>query len=220
MSLLGAALGYARLAEGGAPWEQAASLRLRDGDTSVLTEYDQHARIFGGEPEQLMDPAADNHGVEAREPGRRLADGGLLRIEAVTPEGVLVRRALDADPATGRRQWTTQTFLYANCRDAELGYVVSDHVAQGRTMHTALAMFAGTEDRMYALVVLTRGTGASLSCVFTLSPKRGGQVPGPRPAPGLTRYDRCHRERAGEPGPGTARPARHTARGARPGAGV
>ena len=61
MSLLAEALGYARLAE---PvrfrdeWEQQASLRLRDGDTTVLAEYDQHARILGGEPEQMMDAAA------------------------------------------------------------------------------------------------------------------------------------------------------------------
>ena len=61
MSLLADALGYARLAE---PvrfrhaWEQQASLRLRDGDTTVLAEYDQHARIIGGDPEQMMDAAA------------------------------------------------------------------------------------------------------------------------------------------------------------------
>src|SRR5439155_22586519 len=61
MSLLAARLGYARLAE---PvrfrhaWEQAASLRLRDGDASVLAEYDQHGRIIGGDPEQMMDAAA------------------------------------------------------------------------------------------------------------------------------------------------------------------
>ena len=61
MSLLAGALGYARLAE---PvrfrhrWEQAASLRLHDGDTTVLTEYDQHGRIIGGDPEQMMDAAA------------------------------------------------------------------------------------------------------------------------------------------------------------------
>ena len=61
MSLLAEALGYARLAE---PvrfrnrWEQQASLRLRDGDTSVLATYDQHGRIIGGDPEQIMDAAA------------------------------------------------------------------------------------------------------------------------------------------------------------------
>jgi len=51
MSLLAASLGYARLAEPvrfRAAWEQAASLRLRDGDPAVLAEYDQHAQIYGG----------------------------------------------------------------------------------------------------------------------------------------------------------------------------
>ena len=61
MSLLADRLGYVQLAEPvrfRAGWEQAASLRLRDGDTSVLAEYDQHGRITGGDPEQMMDAAA------------------------------------------------------------------------------------------------------------------------------------------------------------------
>ena len=188
LSLLAAALGYVRLAE---PvrfrhrWEQHASLRLRDGDTTVLADYDQHGRIIGGEPEQMMDAAAaayvalsadgtdtllmaadhalrrelsrrirdelirlgivqdgpavriadgaqaspgdliictrNDHTVEAGEPGRALANGDLLRIEAVTPNGLIVRRALDADPRTGQRRWTDRTFVYANYADAELG---------------------------------------------------------------------------------------------------
>ena len=39
-------------------WEQAASLRLRDGDTSALAAYDHRGRIIGGDPEQMMDAAA------------------------------------------------------------------------------------------------------------------------------------------------------------------
>ena len=61
MALLAGQLGYVQLAEPvrfRAGWEQAASLRLRDGDTSVLADYGQHARIRGGEPEQMMDAAA------------------------------------------------------------------------------------------------------------------------------------------------------------------
>ncbi len=268
MSLLADRLGYARLAEPvrfRAAWEQAASLRLRDGDTTVLAEYDQHARIVGGDPEEMMDAAAatyvaltasgtdvllmtadhalrrelcrrirddlitlgavasgpavriadgtqasrgdliicasNDHRVEAGERGRTLANGDLLRIEAVTPGGLLVRRALDPDPATGQRQWTARTFRYANYRDAELGYAVTDHVAQGRTVHTGLAVFTGTEDRQHAYVALTRGVVANLAYVFTLSPKRADPVPGPRPAPELTRYDRLHAERPGDPGP-------------------
>ena len=56
MSLLASKLGYVQLADPvrfRAAWEQAASLRLRAGDASVLAEYDQHGRITGGEPEQM-----------------------------------------------------------------------------------------------------------------------------------------------------------------------
>ena len=257
MSLLAAALGYARLAE---PvrfrhtWEQAASLRLRDGDASVLAEYDQHGRIIGGDPEETMDAAAaayvalsvggtdtllmaadhalrrelnrrirddlialgivqdgpavtiadgtrasagdliictrNDHRVEAGEPGRTLANGDLLRIEAITPTGLLVRRALDADPATGQRRWTDRHFVFNSFKDAELGYAVTDHAAQGRTVHTGLAVITGTEDRQHAYVALSRGTEVNTAYVFTLSPKTADPVPGPRPAPELARYDR------------------------------
>jgi conjugative relaxase-like TrwC/TraI family protein len=269
MSLLAGALGYARLAE---PvrfrhaWEQQASLRLRHGDTAVLAEYDQRARIIGGEPEQMMDAAAaayvalttsdtdtllmaadhalrrelnrrirddlitlgivsvapavtiadgtqaspgdliictrNDHAVETGEPGRTLANGDLLRIDAITPDGLLVRRALDADPSTGQRRWTDRHFVFKNHADAELGYAVTDHAAQGRTVHTGLAVITGTEDRQHAYVALTRGTDANLAYVFTASPKTADPAPGPRPAPELARYDR----RAATPG-GPAAPA-------------
>ena len=61
MSLLADTLGHVRLpapVRFRAAWEQAASLRLRAGDTSVLADYDQHGRIIGGEPEQMIDAAA------------------------------------------------------------------------------------------------------------------------------------------------------------------
>ena len=149
MSLLAGRLGYVQLPDPvrfRAAWEQAASLRLRTGDTSVLAEYDQHGRITGGEPEQMLEAAAaayvaltldgtdtllmaanhdlrrelsrrirddlihlgivdgpqtdrrrnasigdlivctkNDHWVQAGEPGRSLANGDLLRIEAITP---------------------------------------------------------------------------------------------------------------------------------------
>jgi hypothetical protein len=108
-----------------------------------------------------------------------------------------VRRALDADPATGQRRWTDRTFLYQHFGDAELGYAVTDHVAQGRTVTAGLAVITGTEDRQHGYVALTRGTDANLAYVFTTSPKRADPVPGPRPAPELARYDQIHAERAG-----------------------
>jgi hypothetical protein len=103
MSLLAAGLGYARLAEPvrfREPWEQAASLRLRDGDASVLAEYDQHGRILGGDPEQMTDAAtaayvaliatgtdtllmAADHALR-RELNRRIRDD-LIRLGVVQP---------------------------------------------------------------------------------------------------------------------------------------
>jgi hypothetical protein len=266
LSLLAGALGFVQLVEPvrfRAEWEQAASLRLRAGDVSVLGDYDQQARIRGGEPEQMMDTAAaaylaltldstdvllmaadhalrrelsrriredlirlgivaawpavhisdgatasaedliictkNDHSVEAGEPGRTLANGDLLRIEQVTPAGLIVRRALDADPATGHRRWTDRTFLYQHFREAELGYAVTDHVAQGRTVTAGLAVITGTEDRQHAYVALSRGTDTNMAYVFTVSPKLADQAPGPRPAPELTRYDRLAAEPAAQP---------------------
>ena len=266
MSLLASHLGYARLAEPvrfRAAWEQHASLRLRDGDTTVLADYDQHARIHGGEPEQMMDAAAaayialtadgtdtllmaadhtlrrelnrrirddlialgvvqdgpavpiadgtkaspgdliiatrNDHTVQAGKPGRTLANGDLLRIEAVTRKGLIVRRALDADPRTGQRRWTDRPFLFADYKNAELGYAVTDHTAQGRTVHTGLAVITGTEDRQHAYVALTRGTDINTAYVFTLSPKIADPVPGPRTAPELARYDRRTTGPGGQP---------------------
>ena len=67
--------------------------------------------------------------TEAGEPGRTLANGDLLRLEAITRNGLLVRRALDPDPRTGQRRWTDRHFLYADHRNSELGYAVTDHAA-------------------------------------------------------------------------------------------
>jgi len=168
---------------------------VSDGPAVTIADGTQASRG------DLIIATRNDHRVEAGEPGRTLANGDLLRIDAVTPGGLIVRCALDADPQTGQRQWTARTFLYANYRDAELGYAVTDHVAQGRTVHTGLAVFTGTQDRQHALVALTRGTMLNLAYVFTLSPKRADPVPGPRPAPELTRYDLLHSERTGDPGP-------------------
>jgi conjugative relaxase-like TrwC/TraI family protein len=164
------------------------------------------ARIGGGaraSAGDLITCTRNDHDIEAGEPGRALANGDLLRVEAVTAGGLVVRRALDADPATGRRRWTDRTFVYPHFGDAELGYSVTDHVAMGRTVHTGLAVITGTEDRQHAYVALTRGTDANLAYVFTTSPKQADPVPGPRPAAELARYDRILAERAGVAAPQT-----------------
>ena len=186
------------------------SRRIRDDLIRLgLVEPGPAVRIADGataSPGDLIVCTRNDHSVEAGEPGRTLANGDLLRIDAITDDGLLVRRALDADPVTGRRRWTDRQFLYASYEDAELGYAVTDHTAQGRTVHTGLAVITGTEDRQHAYVALTRGTDNNTAYVFTLSPKRADPAPGPRPAPELARYDQLAATPAAGPDP-AAEPA-------------
>jgi hypothetical protein len=183
------------------------SRRIRDDLITLgIVAAGPAVRIADGaaaSPGDLITATRNDHTLQAGQPGRTLANGDLLRIEAVTSRGLVVRRALDADPATGRRRWTDRTFLYQHFSDAELGYAVTDHVAQGRTVHTGLAVITGTEDRQHAYVALSRGTDANHAYVFTTSPKRADLVPGPRPAPELARYDHIDAERTRAPAPFT-----------------
>ena len=88
--------------------------------------------------------------------------------------------------------------MYQHFGEAELGYAVTDHVAQGRTVHTGLAVITGTEDRQHAYVAMSRGAGTNTAYVFSVSPRLADPVPGPRPAPELARYDRIAARRAAQ----------------------
>ena len=85
-------------------------------------------------PGDLILCTRNDHTVHAMEPGRTLANGDLLRIEQATAAGLIVRRALDADPATGQRQWTDRLSCTNISAMLNWGYAVTDHVAQGRAV--------------------------------------------------------------------------------------
>jgi len=147
----------------------------------------------------------NDHGIEAGEPGRTLANGEILRIEAITRHGIMVRRLLDPDPASGRRRFTGQAFHYTGYQSADLAYAVTGHSAQGATVHTGLALVTGGENRQWLYPAMTRGTDANLAFVFTIPTRTADPQPGTRPAPELGRYERIRQERTGylpyEPAP-------------------
>jgi len=142
---------------------------------------------------------ANDHHLEAGEPGRALANGDVLRIEAITRRGLMVRRMLDPDPATGQRRFTDRAFRYDGYHSADLAYAVTGHSAQGATVHTGIALVTGTEDRQWLYPVMTRGTDANLAFVFTTPARPADPRPGNRTAPELDRYERIRGERAGYP---------------------
>jgi conjugative relaxase-like TrwC/TraI family protein len=175
-----------------------------------LVDATQAVTIAGGVAAGVGDLimcTRNDHHVEAGEPGRTLANGDLLRVDAITTEGLLVRRALGADRQSERRRWTDRQFLYAHYQAAELGYAVTAHVAQGRTVRAGLAVLSGSEDRQHVYVALTRGTDDNTAYVFTTPTKLSDPAPGSRPAPELARYDRLTVQAGGPaPAPATTSP--------------
>jgi hypothetical protein len=61
MTMLTRLLGCVQLSEAGRfahPWEAEATLRLRDGDVTVLAEYTRHGRLHAGQAEDILEDAA------------------------------------------------------------------------------------------------------------------------------------------------------------------
>jgi hypothetical protein len=188
-----------------ADWARCRELSARIRDDLIhlgLIDDGRTIRIAEGVQTSVGDLIIcrrNDHGIEAGEPGRALANGDVLRIEAITPGGIMVRRRLDPVRATGQRRFTTQAFRYDGYRSCDLAYAVTGHSAQGATVHTAIALVTGTEDRQWLYPAMTRGTDMNVAFVFTTPARAADPQPGTRPAPELGRYDRLRREHAGYP---------------------
>ena len=186
-----------------ADWARCRELSARIRDDLIhlgLVDNGRTIRIADGAEASAGDLIIcrrNDHGIEAGEPGRALANGDILRIEAITSRGIMVRRLLDPDPATGQRRFTDQAFCYAGYRSADLAYAITGHSAQGGTVHTGIALVTGSEDRQWLYPAMTRGTDANLAFVFTTPARPADPQPGTRPAPELDRYERIRHERDG-----------------------
>ena len=139
----------------------------------------------------------NDHAIEAGQPCRPLANGDILRIEAITEHGVMVRRLTDPDPAAGQRRFTAQAFPYPGYHTADLAYAITGHSAQGGTVHTGITLVTGNEDRQWLYLAMSRGTENNMAFVFTTPAKSADPQPGTRPAPELDRHERAQRERQG-----------------------
>ncbi|MGO8958840.1 MAG: MobF family relaxase [Streptosporangiaceae bacterium] len=141
----------------------------------------------------------NEHAIEAGEPGRSLANGDIVRIEAITSGGIMGRRLLGSDPATGQRRFTDRAFYYPGYQSCDLAYALTGHSAQGGTVHTGIALVTGGEERQWLYPAMTRGTDNNVAFVFTTPARPADPRPGTRPARELNRYERIRRERQGSP---------------------
>ncbi len=186
-----------------ADWARCRELSARIRDDLIhlgLVDATRAVRIAEGAEASAGDLIMcrrNDHALEAGEPGRALANGDILRIEAITGGGLMVRRLLGADPATGRRRFTERAFCYVGYQACDLAYAITGHSAQGATVHTGITLITGNEDRQWLYPAMTRGTDANLAFVFTTPPKVADPRSGTRAAPELERYERIRREREG-----------------------
>jgi hypothetical protein len=164
--------------------EIAGGQRATAGDLIVCTEND--------------------HSVDAGA-GTTLANMHVLRIESITPAGLVVRRKLEPDPRTQAPRWTQETFLFPRYKTAELAYAVTEHVAQGRTVAATRTIVSPGDDRQGTYVGATRGVSDNVLMVITPSPKLADPLPVSRPAPELTRFRRLEEQRQGQAAPGSLR---------------
>ena len=263
MSLLAAEYGYVQLTTAvrfTEAWEQEASLALRSGQESAITAYDEHGRITGGAPDDMMEAARRAYvshyldgtdvlliaGDRARcrelsrrirddlihlrrvhdsravrlaagtragtgdliicrrnnnqvhtSPGRTLANGDILRIEAIHPDGTLTVRLRGDRKTGGGYHWASGTFTYRGYQTAELAYATTAHAAQGQTTTVGLILVAGTEDRPWLYSAMTRGAALNRAFVFTRPAQIPDPAPGTVPAPELARHEQLERERGG-----------------------
>jgi len=100
----------------------------------------------------------------------------------------MVRRLLEADPATGQRRFTDRAFCYTGYQTCDLAYAITGHSAQGATVHTGIALVTGNEDRHWLYPAMTRGTDANLAFVFRTPPRPSAppSPPGTWPDPGTS----------------------------------
>jgi hypothetical protein len=186
-----------------ADWARCRELSRRVRDDLIhlgLVDGHRQVRIAEGAQASVGDLVIcrnNDHQLEAGEPGRGLANGDILRVEAIGANAIQVRRLLEPDPATGQRRFTDRTFAYRGYQTCDLAYAVSGHSAQGGTVHTGITLITGGEDRQWLYAALTRGTDNNLVFVSTTPAKVADPAPGTRPAPELARHERNQRERDG-----------------------
>jgi len=165
---------------------------VAQGGPSVLIADGQRATIG-----DLIVCTDNDHSVDAGE-GNTLANMHVLRIEAITPAGPVVRRMLGPDPRTQAPRWTEESFLFPGYKTAEFAYAVTEQVAQGRTVAATRTIVAPGDDRQGTYVGATRGTSDNVIMVITPSPKLADPLPLSRPAPELNRFCDLDKQRHGQ----------------------
>ena len=175
---------------------QAAELARRARDELAalgLVAEDDLAELRDGNVAGVGDliVARQNERILAGEPGRRLANRDVLRIDAWEEIGearvALVRRLTGRDPRTGEAGWSAQFELPEEYieQHTDLAYAGNVHAAEGRTVDTAHLVVDELAGRESFYVGMTRGRERNTAYVVTERARAAELAADPRAAPGI-----------------------------------
>jgi hypothetical protein len=138
----------------------------------------------------------DNH-LEAGEPGRTLANGDLLRVEALGEHHLTVSRLIRSGRAAASRQWSapinvSRDYAAGNC---DLGYALTYYTVEGQTVSVGIALANDSRAREGLYVAMSRGAQRNEVYAYPSAQEPAGSVIGQPPAPD-PEMARQHRLRA------------------------
>ena len=171
--------------------------QLQGGATAELREA---ARAYAGD--LIIARQNDNH-LQAGDPDHTLANGDLLRVQAIGEEELAVSRLIRPDHTGGDRTWSapfaiTRSYAAAFC---DLGYAQTWHTVEGQTVGVGIAVANDKRTREGLYVGMSRGAQRNEVYAYPSAEEPAESVIGQPPAadPEVARQRRLQadRERAG-----------------------
>jgi conjugative relaxase-like TrwC/TraI family protein len=169
--------------------------QLQRGDTAALRE---DARAYAGD--LIVARQNDTH-RDAGEPGRTLANGDMLRVEAIGDSELTVSRLIRPDRAGGERTWSgpftiAKAYAQASC---DLGYAQTWHTVEGQTVSVGIAVANDKRTREGLYVAMSRGAQRNEVYAYPSAHEPAESVIGqpPAPDPEIARQRKLEADREG-----------------------
>jgi conjugative relaxase-like TrwC/TraI family protein len=169
--------------------------QLRPGNTADLRE---DARAYVGD--LIVARQNDNH-LDAGQPCRTLANGDLLRVEAIGGSDLTVSRLIRPDRSAGERGWSApftiaKSYAQAYC---DLGYAQTWHTVEGQTVAVGIAVANDKRAREGLYVAMSRGAQRNEVFAYPSAQEPAESVIGqpPIPDPEVARQRKLQADREG-----------------------
>ncbi len=173
--------------------------RLQRGKSAAL---DDGAAAYAGD---LIVARQNDNRLQAGEPAHTLANGDLLRVEAIGEDQLTVSRLIRPGQRSGSCGWSpafTISRAYA-AEHCDLGYALTWHTVEGQTVAAGIALANNSRSRRDLYVAMSRGGQRNEIYAYPSAQEPAESVIGqpPAPDPEIARQRRLHAER--ENGAGT-----------------